>query len=49
MTSIDDFMAVCPPKLVVFDLKTDQVVRHITFPRQVSEIKFFSTNKHIYR
>lgn len=36
MTSIDDFMPVCSPKLVVFDLKTDQVVRHITFPREVS-------------
>jgi len=47
MTSIDDFMPVCPPKLVVFDLKTDQVVRHVTFPRQVSGTKFFSGNKHI--
>lgn len=40
MTSIDDFMAVCPPKIVVFDLKTDQVVRHVTFPREVSKVTF---------
>ncbi|KAH0954657.1 hypothetical protein HN011_004596 [Eciton burchellii] len=44
MTSIDDFMAVCPPKLVVFDLKTDQVVRHITFPRQVLRPNTLLTN-----
>lgn len=36
MTSVDDFMPVCPPKVVVFDLKTDQVIRHVTFPREVS-------------
>lgn len=41
MTSIDDFMPVCPPKVVVFDLKTDRVVRHVTFPREVSRATFF--------
>jgi len=41
ITSIDDFMPVCPPKVVVFDLKTDQVVRHVTFPREVSRATFF--------
>ena len=41
MTSIDDFMPVCPPKVVVFDLKTDQVIRHVTFPREVSRATCF--------
>lgn len=41
MTSIDDFMPVCPPKVVVFDLKTDRIVRHVTFPREVSRETFF--------
>ncbi|CAG9773980.1 unnamed protein product [Ceutorhynchus assimilis] len=35
MTSIDDFQRICPPKLVVFDLKTDRVVRTVEFPREV--------------
>ncbi|XP_076243470.1 dopaminechrome tautomerase [Calliopsis andreniformis] len=34
MTSIDDFMPVCPPKILIFDLQTDQVVRQYTFPRE---------------
>ncbi|XP_012269406.2 protein yellow [Athalia rosae] len=33
MTSIDDFTTVCPPKLLVFDLQTDRLVRTIQFPR----------------
>ncbi|XP_071554033.1 dopaminechrome tautomerase [Temnothorax nylanderi] len=44
MTSIDDFMPVCPPKVVVFDLKTDQVVRHVTFPREVLRPDSLLTN-----
>ncbi|XP_050297860.1 protein yellow [Anthonomus grandis grandis] len=35
MTSIDDFQRLCNPKLVVFDLKTDQVVRRVEFPKEV--------------
>lgn len=35
MTSIDDFMPVCMPKIMVFDLQTDQLVRQFTFPREV--------------
>lgn len=35
MTSIDDFRPVCQPKIMVFDLKTDQLVRQYTFPREV--------------
>ncbi|KAL6427914.1 hypothetical protein ACFW04_008383 [Cataglyphis niger] len=44
MTSIDDFMPVCPPKVVVFDLKTNQVVRHVTFPREVLRPDTLLTN-----
>lgn len=44
MTSIDDFMPVCPPKIVVFDLKTNQVVRHVTFPRGVLRPDTLLTN-----
>ncbi|KAJ3646741.1 hypothetical protein Zmor_024315 [Zophobas morio] len=33
--SLEDFQRICPPKLVVFDLATDQVVRTVVFPRQV--------------
>lgn len=35
MTSIDDFQRICNPKLVVFDLKTDQPIRRVEFPREV--------------
>ncbi|XP_060523187.1 uncharacterized protein LOC132700084 [Cylas formicarius] len=35
MTSIDDFQRICPPKLVVFDLRNDRVVRTVVFPREV--------------
>ncbi|KAJ8959618.1 hypothetical protein NQ318_021804 [Aromia moschata] len=35
MSSIDNFAMVCQPKLVVFDLITDEIVRTVAFPRQV--------------
>ncbi|XP_014476544.1 PREDICTED: protein yellow-like [Dinoponera quadriceps] len=44
VTSIDDFMPVCPPKIVVFDLKTDEVVRYFTFPREVLRPNTLLTN-----
>lgn len=34
-TSIDDFRPVCPPKLLVFDMQSDQLVRQYVFPREV--------------
>ncbi|KAK2586171.1 hypothetical protein KPH14_001438 [Odynerus spinipes] len=34
MTSIDFFTPVCPPKLLIFDLQTDTLVREYTFPRE---------------
>lgn len=42
MTSIDDFRPVCPPKLLVFDLRTDTLVRQYTFPREVGSMIFYS-------
>lgn len=35
MTSIDDFTRVCQPKLVVFDLNTDHIVRTVLLPNEV--------------
>lgn len=33
--SLDDFTTVCPPKLLVFDMSTDRLVKSVTFPRYV--------------
>lgn len=33
MTSIDDFTSACPPKLLVFDLQTDRLIRSFQFPK----------------
>lgn len=35
MTSLDDFRRVCPPKIMIFDLSTNQVARTVIFPREV--------------
>lgn len=43
-TSLDDFQRVCDPKLVVFDLRTDQIVRTIILPRQVLRPSSLLTN-----
>ncbi|XP_076684599.1 dopaminechrome tautomerase isoform X2 [Andrena cerasifolii] len=44
MTSIDDFMPTCPPKILVFDLQTNQLVRQFTFPREVLRPNTLLTN-----
>nr|UPO25011.1 yellow-e [Henosepilachna vigintioctopunctata] len=44
MTSLEDFRSVCPPKILIFDLRTDQVVRTIVFPRQVLRLNSLLTN-----
>lgn len=44
MTSIDDFQRVCPPKLVMFDLRTNHPVRTIQFPREVLRPASLLTN-----
>ncbi|KAK5640863.1 hypothetical protein RI129_009410 [Pyrocoelia pectoralis] len=44
MTSLEDFRRVCPPKIVIFDLNTDQVARTIIFPREVLRPSTLLTN-----
>ncbi|KAK0168150.1 hypothetical protein PV327_001978 [Microctonus hyperodae] len=43
-TSIDDFRVVCPPKLLVFDLESDQLIRRVIFPREVLRPNSLLTN-----
>ncbi|XP_074093821.1 uncharacterized protein LOC141524070 [Cotesia typhae] len=43
-TSVDDFQVLCPPKLLVFDLQTDQLVRQVIFPREVLRPDTLLTN-----
>ncbi|KAH0560530.1 hypothetical protein KQX54_005529 [Cotesia glomerata] len=43
-TSVDDFQVVCSPKLLVFDLQTDQLVRQVIFPREVLRPDTLLTN-----
>lgn len=43
-TSIDDFQTVCPPKFLIFDLQTDQLVRQIDFPKNVLRLNSLLTN-----
>ncbi|CAK9802739.1 Protein yellow [Anthophora plagiata] len=44
MTSIDNFTPVCTPKIMVFDLKTDQLVRQYIFPRDTLRPNTLLTN-----
>ncbi|KAF5274196.1 hypothetical protein FQA39_LY07300 [Lamprigera yunnana] len=44
MTSLEDFRRVCPPKIVIFDLNSDRVVRTILFPREVLRPATLFTN-----
>lgn len=43
-TSLEDFTRICPPKIVIFDLFTDQIVRTIVFPRQALRPSSLLTN-----
>ncbi|XP_057331492.1 protein yellow [Microplitis mediator] len=43
-TSIDDFQVACQPKLLVFDLQTDQLIRQVIFPREVLRPDTLLTN-----
>ncbi|XP_016838706.1 yellow-e isoform X1 [Nasonia vitripennis] len=43
-TSIDDFTVACPPKILIFDLQSDQLVRIITFPREAVRPNSLFTN-----
>lgn len=42
--SLEDFEVTCPPKILVFDLHTDQVVRRIDFPPEVVRRESLYTN-----
>lgn len=42
--SLEDYERTCPPKILVFDLKTNQVVRRIDFPRGVLRGESLFTN-----
>ncbi|KAI4502100.1 hypothetical protein M0802_002782 [Mischocyttarus mexicanus] len=44
MTSIDNFTPVCSPKLLVFDLHTNTLVRQYVFPREVLRPNSLLTN-----
>uniref|UniRef100_A0AAG5CNI6 Yellow-e n=1 Tax=Anopheles atroparvus TaxID=41427 RepID=A0AAG5CNI6_ANOAO len=42
--SLEDFEITCPPKILVYDLHTDQVVRRIDFPQEVIRGESLYTN-----
>uniref|UniRef100_A0A182PF68 Bee-milk protein n=1 Tax=Anopheles epiroticus TaxID=199890 RepID=A0A182PF68_9DIPT len=42
--SLEDFEVTCPPKILVYDLHTDQVVRRIDFPPEVVRRESLYTN-----
>lgn len=42
--SLEDFEVTCPPKILVYDLHTDEVVRRIDFPKEVVEPESLFTN-----
>ncbi|VVD02006.1 protein yellow-like [Leptidea sinapis] len=43
-TSIDDFRRVCPPKILIFDMATDRLVRSVYFPRELLRPATLLTN-----
>ncbi|PNF23198.1 hypothetical protein B7P43_G02723 [Cryptotermes secundus] len=47
ITTLDNFSPVCPPKILVFDLKTDTLVRNIILPREVIRPNSLLTNLEI--
>ncbi|XP_077301270.1 dopaminechrome tautomerase-like [Arctopsyche grandis] len=44
MDSIDNFMRVCPPKMIIFDMKTMQPLRVIRFPDELVRPNSLFTN-----
>ncbi|XP_026752252.1 protein yellow-like [Galleria mellonella] len=44
ITSIDDFRRVCPPKILIFDMATDRLVRSVYFPRELLRPASLLTN-----
>lgn len=43
-TSIEDFTRLCPPKIMIFDTRSDQLVRTIIFPKEVLRPASLFTN-----
>ncbi|XP_041978081.1 protein yellow [Aricia agestis] len=43
-TSLDDFRRVCPPKILIFDMATDRLVRSVYFPRELLRPASLLTN-----
>ncbi|XP_069358528.1 dopaminechrome tautomerase-like [Maniola hyperantus] len=44
ITSLDDFRRVCPPKILLFDMATDRLVRSVYFPRELLRPASLLTN-----
>ncbi|XP_063618525.1 protein yellow [Cydia splendana] len=44
VTSLDDFRRVCPPKILIFDMATDRLVRSVYFPRELLRPSSLLTN-----
>ncbi|CAH0723435.1 unnamed protein product, partial [Brenthis ino] len=44
LTSLDDFRRVCPPKILIFDMATDRLVRSVYFPRELLRPSSLLTN-----
>ncbi|XP_067005601.2 dopaminechrome tautomerase [Anabrus simplex] len=44
MDSLGSFTPVCPPKLLTFDLRTNQLVRSVVFPSDVRRLNSLFTN-----
>lgn len=44
MNSLEEFERACPPKISIFDLKTDRLVRTVLFPNQVLRPSSLLTN-----
>lgn len=44
MTSLDNFRRICPPKLMIFDLRTDRLVRNVLFPEAILRPNSLLTN-----
>ncbi|XP_039289949.1 protein yellow [Nilaparvata lugens] len=44
LDSLSDFYVACPPKLLIFDMRTDELIRSITFPQEVLRRNSLLTN-----
>ncbi|XP_036323722.1 major royal jelly protein 1 [Rhagoletis pomonella] len=42
--SLEDFEVTCPPKILIIDLNTDQVVRRVDFPKEILRGESLFTN-----